>query len=197
MMCVCAVLSSFLEEHHEGCGAVLKAPFTTNSSHVKFIHSLVQLDARLRSWFRTLGGSIPYLILQPCLRNRREYKIVCLGEVPLYVARIKGHDSRHTPPGINQAFTSDSVGHSDLKAFAAAAISKIHAAQPGLLLADGLFRVDIMVLKNGKMVVNELESMEANYDSTRIINEGHVSQYLRTYYAAKIVKCVTEFAAEL
>ena len=183
------MLCRFWETYSEGCGVVLKAPFTTNSSAIRFLKCFRALSRQVAAWFSKFGGNIPYLILQPCLLNRKEYKVVCLGSKPMYIAKITGHDSRKSSDGVNRAFCSCS----ELKNFASKAVERMEFRRPGVVLSDGLFRVDIMQMQDGRMVVNELEGFEANYDSLCIAEEGYVKSYLRVYYSRKLLALFSEF----
>mmetsp|Transcript_5290 Transcript_5290/g.7495 ORF Transcript_5290/g.7495 Transcript_5290/m.7495 type:complete len:260 (-) Transcript_5290:157-936(-) len=75
----------------EGCGWVVKLPFVTNQV-IKGIKSREDLIKRIYSIFTTdTKGIYPYVMIQPCMKNRKEYKVVYIPRKDiLYVANIKG-----------------------------------------------------------------------------------------------------------
>ena len=51
------------------------------------------------------------------------------------------------------------------------------------IICEGLFRIDIMYSKGmGKMVLNELESLEAGHDSGNVENNTKVFSHLEKYW---------------
>ena len=52
-------------------------------------------------------------------------------------------------------------------------------------IIDGLFRVDIFINKEGMFVVNEFESLEANYDGAPNM-EAATRSYLISYWLRKL-----------
>ena len=96
-----------------------------------------------------------YLMLQPCLFNQKEYKVVLRG--------FKGStNSIAANPHHHRGEKKFSTPH-ELKEFAEKAISTLAKKHPGAIV-EGLNRVDIMQMKSGKLVVNEIEGFEALYE---------------------------------
>ena len=61
-----------------GCGWVVKGPFTTNSQCIKFVHSFDEMKVSMCTLSKKYFGNLPYLMIQPCMYNRKEYKVVVL-----------------------------------------------------------------------------------------------------------------------
>jgi hypothetical protein len=64
----------------------LKAPYTTNSEFVKFPKHIEDIERFIRIAVNKYLGSIPYMLLQPCMKNRKEYKVVVLNMKPVFIA---------------------------------------------------------------------------------------------------------------
>ena len=85
----------FADKFHENCGWVVKSPFNTNSHYVKF-YQMDDFDKMVLSLKRLhedkiVGFStIPYVMIQPCMYNRKEYKVICLENRAAYIADISG-----------------------------------------------------------------------------------------------------------
>jgi hypothetical protein len=106
-------------------------------------------------------GQIPYLMVQPCMYNRKEYKVVMLNHVPVFATTSSS--SKRCSNGVNKAFVDND--RLDLLKFAEEQLNEFKLNCPGAI-TDGLFRVDVLQNNDGKMVVNEFESLEASYFTT-------------------------------
>jgi hypothetical protein len=164
----------------DSMGWVLKAPFTTNSGYVKFPKTLTALKASLKLACHDLYGKIPYVMVQPRLFNRRESKVVCIGGVPSYICAVAA----------NHATGPVFATPREIIAFAQKAIDKARIKLPHLLY-QGLFRVDVMCRQKGrKLIVNEFESLEANYGATGNLEntEQKVREYLEMYWEDRLIE---------
>jgi len=169
-------------EEKIGCGWVIKAPFTTNCEAVKFPKSFDSMQQYMRTLSRKYFGHIPYLMIQPCMYNRKEYKVVALNNVPTYIASIATGRGKKSATGVNQQF-----GDTDsLLDFAGKAIGAFRLNAP-FAITDGLFRVDIFQDVTGKMVVNEFESLDANYSALTNLQMATHS-FLIKYWENKITE---------
>ena len=173
------------------CGWIIKAPFTTNCESVRFPKSFEEMKKFMRSLSKKYVGHLPYLMIQPCMYNRHEVKIVVLNNQPMYKAGISTGSSAKCKSGINKVFSSDDAG---LLAFASEAIAKLRETAP-YAITDGLFRVDIFQNIAGKMVVNEFESLDAGYGSLSknalgVDYQSLTCSFLRAYWQKKIQACV-------
>ena len=123
---------------------------------------------------------MPYVIVQPRLLNRFEYKVVLLdGKViSCFSVPRDGHAfCRSQEEKINTLFP-----------FAEYALKKLKEVRLGAVIDKGLDRVDIMINDTGKFVVNEFESLEAKVVS----HEIEVQECLKLYYLDNL-KRLSEF----
>ena len=179
-----------LENEENKCGWVIKAPFTTNCESVRFPKTFDEMKKFMRSLSKKYVGHLPYLMIQPCVYNRKEVKIVVLNNQPLYRAGISTGKQQRSKTGINKVFSNDD----ELLAFASEAVAKLRESAP-YAITDGLFRVDIFQTIAGRMVVNEFESLDAGYVSTTKNSLGVDFQsitcaFLQAYWQKKIQACV-------
>ena len=142
----------------EGRGLVIKLPFVTDSKQgdgIYFSKTLHELRRDLEKAARAaLERGIWYLMLQTCLSNQKEYKVVLRG--------FKGSaNSIAANPHHHRGERKFSTAR-ELKEFAEKAISTLAKNHRGAIV-EGLNRVDIMQMKSGKLVVNEIEGFEALY----------------------------------
>ena len=108
-------------------------------------------------------------MIQPCMKNRAEYKAVVLNGKAFFVKRTGG--------GIAFGDEKSRLG------FAEEAVRTLKEKCAYALL-DGLVRVDFFQNANGVWVVNEFESLEAGYNSTPendILVESFLISYWRKY----------------
>jgi len=166
-------LCRFIEENDEGCGWIVKTPFSTNSHNKKFAFSLDEIVQKIKIQYDDLYHSIPYTMVQATMENKKEYKIVFFNCEPRYVSLLPNQ-------GAGKAFSS--APHTDLLKFAESASREFSAGCP-LALVGSLMRVDIFQTKSGKLVVNELESLEADHHCpNRGIKKAMVDDEIRQYY---------------
>ncbi len=118
-------------------------------------------------------------MIQPCMYNRKEYKVVALNNVPIYIASIASGRGKKSAAGVNQQF-----GDTDsLLDFAGKAIGAFRLNAP-FAITDGLFRVDIF---QDVTVVNEFESLDANYSALTNLQMATHS-FLIKYWENKITE---------
>ena len=143
--------------HTEQCGWIVKMPYTTNQQY-KHSYNLSQILDKIMSIREKYFDSLPYIFLQAVMANKMEYKVICFNGQPLYEAKI-GICSR--AGSSRQSFSS----RESRMEYAAHVLNKFNTRCPEGL-TSGLTRVDIFWCAYlGKMVVNELESLEARYDA--------------------------------
>lgn len=161
---------------------MLKTPYSTNRHNIMWPKSYEDILSCLTIASYKHYGKLPYIMLQACMSNKREYKIVAIQGIPQYVAKIAKASS-------GQSFSTHP--HVALFEFAAKAIQRAKLGCPGLV-TDGLLRVDIFITMSGKLVVNELESLDAEYapNSRRDQNYDHeVAEFLCQYWNLQLLKC--------
>ena len=182
------ILYSFIIDNDEGCGWVIKAPFTTNSAVIRFPKTPDDIFEQLNALYNTFHGSLPYLMLQACMYNRKEYKIVMFDGEPLFRGGDKGSGNKRSTDGVNQSFsTNENLLQFSLEAIIAAKLSC------SSLLCDGLFRVDIFINAQNNLVVNEFESLEAYYHCANHNEEMAFFELLNKFWCDKVVFCVNSY----
>ena len=91
---------------------------------------------------------------------------------------LNGKYKYSTGPNKGKAFSEPP--HQDLIAFAERAVQTLSHNHAGAI-CDGLIRVDVMQTFTGDMIVNELESLEADYTSKRnaetLVTDNFLTEY--------------------
>jgi hypothetical protein len=169
--------NSFLSENEEDCGWVVKAPYTTNCQYIKFAKTIGGVVDAIRNANDALFYRIPYIMIQACMSNRKEYKIVVFNQIIQYIMV----EYKHSKP--SKAFSKKP--HKELFSFVYEAIQDLKNDCPAFI-CDGLVRVDIFQNKHGRLVVNEFESLEANYYSKHI-DDMLLTEKLTDYWIEKII----------
>jgi hypothetical protein len=164
-----------------GCGWVIKGPFTTNSQCIKFAHSIDEMEDAMRILSAKYFGHLPYLMIQPCMYNRKEYKVVVLNNTAVYKAGISTGSNNKSKNGVNRKFGE----LKDLLQFAQTALERLRSNAP-FAITDGLFRVDIFQTITGRMVVNEFESLDAEYQSKISGTDEATYSFLERYWYQKL-----------
>jgi len=179
-------LSAFLRKYNEGYGWVVKFPFVTVREGIKFCKKESDVLKALDISAGKFGGRIPYAMLQPCLANRKEYKVVVLnGKASHMLPQDAG-----VRLGSKAARSFSSYPHTDLFHFAEFAVDVLARRCRGSQV-DGLVRVDIMQTLDGNMIVNEFESLEALYMSRSEVVTFDTVMFLKEHWA-KVVRDVIE-----
>ena len=150
-------LFHFLDLTSEGSGYVVKAPFCTNGEGVSFCKSKDQVVHTIYTMASKFDGrDFGYLMVQPCLKNKKEYKVVCLNGNPKYI-------SKHSRSSKGRGF--EDVPTEDIMAFAQDILLYFNSHVEEAIV-NMLCRVDVMLYKQ-RLVVNELESFEAQFSGPR------------------------------
>jgi hypothetical protein len=143
-----------------------------------------------------------YVMLQPRVLNPMEMKVACWNGGEPYVAmRKRGMGAR--------AFVG--CTEDDVLSYATTAIGILKRANPHAIL-DGLVRVDIFQLEDGRLVVNEFESLEACFVQRKVAakpilrlraendlsascrpSDNTVIKHLKSYWYDKVVQCLKAF----
>ena len=121
------------------------------ASHIDLLLSLRDFHGvlnALKKFDRDRNFFISHAFVQHGVKQgNMEAKVVCLGGEAKYVATQR----RHLPAGVAE----------DYLQFANEVIADLIMKCPCAIL-DGVVRVDIMKLSTGELVVNEVESLEAD-----------------------------------
>ncbi len=169
-------------------GFVVKAPYTTNCSYIRFVSSFEGVVAACNKACQDLFGSIPYVMVQPKMYNRREHKVICWDGEPHFICSFSNSGSTVSEGGINKSFCGV-FPHRELFDFVKHSVQVAKGSCPQLL-TDGLFRVDVFQRVDGSFVVNEFESLEANFPCLRGILEFQTFAFMKLYLSRKLIECV-------
>lgn len=165
----------FTESHSYNDGWVIKLPFVTHSLGIKFTKDRSKIPSIIEYMVLKYSSFVPYVMVQPCVPNRLEYKVVLLDGVPRY----------HHTKGSGRSFGCiDSV-----YSFASTALQMLKAARPATI-CKGLVRVDIMQNPRMGFVVNEFESVEADYNCSDINKSAAAADYLRLFWQESIASSI-------
>lgn len=167
-----------MEEH---AGYAVKVPFTTNQKYrkLKTIDDVLARIVRLRDKYI---GNIPYVMVQVYLHNTVECKVVCFNGKALYETSIDGCDRSS---GAKTTFLSKT----DRFKFAETIIEKMRTSCAFAELSS-LVRVDVFWCDYlNKMVVNELESLEARFvaGNRDSVKESYVKSFIKIHHANRLL----------
>ena len=182
-----AELHCFLERNNEGRGWVLKFPFVTVKEGMKFCKTKAELLHQLDIATGKFGGRIPYAMVQPCLVNRKEYKVVVLDGKAHHILPQKYGVCK----GVKDCKSFSSYPHLALFRFAELSVELLRRRCIASH-ADGLIRVDVMQTLEKNFVVNEFESLEAAYAGNSIRETSQTHNFLREYWAKNVFDCLGE-----
>ena len=188
---VIAVCKEFMDNDKnnvDGRNFYLKGTFLENKNGYRSIpiKNLAELETKLqatRNPSKALQKPVPtcdvfsHLLLQPRVDNHEE-KIVLINGVAIYSAKSDSTSG-----------LSKRVSKSELYSYAEAVVVKLKAVFPHFL-CDGLIRVDIFRTKAGKLVVNEVESLDASLHTTRERYTIMLFQFYRKYWRFIIRDCI-------
>ena len=187
----------FMVNNTEDCGWILKAPYVQNQAgfRIRTIKKIDDLDDILlrriyespSSCFNKINLFAPdvfdYLILQPKMRKKNESKVVLLNGKAQYIVSASSS-------GLTGMYSQDRIF-----SFAENAFSHLCDVTEGAFLCDGLTRVDIFSNKDGNLVVNEFENLDAQYSKLDSgISEARVKVFLEGYYFNKVAEIIKEIA---
>lgn len=162
-------------------GFIIKAPFVQNQSGfpIVFFKTYQEFTTKLLSFYTKENRSFekknvfttsvfPYLIVQPRMTSSNESKIILWNGKAQFISTSK--------KGLNGRKTKN-----ELMQFAELACKHLKEQTRGVFLCDGIVRVDLFCTIQGTLIVNEFESLDANYCST-IVNEYKIAQMITDYY---------------
>jgi len=160
---------------------VVKAPYTTNKKCRFFAPTIEKVFDSLDIIYGRYGPNsdrshsiIPYIMIQPCMKNRIEYKTVLLNKKAIAYSSVnKG-----------KAFGTRELHFK----WAEDAINLLEKNCPEALL-DGLTRVDSFCNAKEEWRVNEFEGFEAGFTTTPD-NDLTVQEFLVAYWFKYILKYV-------
>ena len=83
-------LEWFMQGHDEGRGWVVKMPFVTNCEGLQYCQSPERTIKMIEHTIERFHDRVPYLMIQPCLANKKEYKVVVLNGEAKYLLSSSG-----------------------------------------------------------------------------------------------------------
>lgn len=106
------------------------------------------------------------------------------------------HFSGHRSSGKNRTVIRSLPKHSeaDLIAFAESAIAHLRDSGVPFIL-DNIIRVDLFDNGDGRLVVNEFESLEAGYKTSDAAKNNEVYLFLEMYWESKIYESISNLFA--
>ena len=165
---------------------ILKAPFTTNSQHFKsYVENSSDAFSAMNRVTRDLYHNsmptcyeIPYMMLQERVKDNAEVKMIFLNFEFNHFASTRGRNFVTRLPGYSEE---------DLIAFGYSVLEKLKSNNLGqVYILDGLVRIDIFKANSGELVLNEVESLEAGYQTSDAVSCARVDDFLHTYWETKI-----------
>lgn len=170
---------------------ILKAPFTTNSQHFKtFVSTPFEALSAMNRVTRDLTSQrptcydIPYMMLQERVIDNTEVKMVYLN---LEFSHFASSPSRNQATRL-RGFNDDdlvSFGHTVLERLVSNSLDQVY-------ILDGLVRIDIFKDNNGELVLNEVESLEAGYQTCDASSCARVDDFLHIYWERKIYDSIND-----
>ena len=171
-----------LRNDEEKEGWVVKLPYTTNGQFVAFCKTEEEIFRALSAACANFGARISYAMLQQCMKNRNEYKVVYYNGSARYVSNINQKHVRE------KAFSAKP--HSSLLTFADNAVEALISANDSFL-SDGVVRVDVFQTCTNRLVVNEFESLEACIYSSTHQEELQAREWLKTFWCHQLKQSIT------
>lgn len=173
---------------------IIKAPFVQNqrgfkmkffATHEDFIsimHSVyTKFNPTLNKNNVLTTQVFPYLIVQPRIGNTRESKVVLLNGEAKFI-------SSSTKPGLLGVKTAK-----ELLEFAELAVNHLNERTKKAFLSDGITRVDLFCTKDNRLIVNEFESLDANFATSNTALQSQTSEAIVQYYKDKLIKLVDSY----
>jgi len=172
-------ISTFLHTYQDKTRSwCMKLAFVTNGFHMEQVNTYEELLRKLDFYSGNFFGIYPYVMLQPYLYNRKEYKVTLYNGKALYICksvrRIK-----------ERAFSNST----EIMRFAETAVAMLKCETTAIDL-EGVIRVDIMQGNDGSLIVNEFESLEACIWSPEgcVRNEAITLSYQATFWKNQVLK---------
>ena len=174
-------ISTFLNKHQESTKSwMMKLAFVTNGFHMQQVHTYEEILSRLKYYSGKFYGIYPYVMLQPYLYNKKEYKVAVYNGKALYICRSSKR--------YNERAFSNPI---ELMKFAEDAVAALRCETRNICF-EGVIRVDIMQGNDGSSIVNEFESLEACIWSSDncIRNESITQSYQSTFWKTQLLKFI-------
>ena len=194
-------LGRFMERHNEGDGWVVKLPFVTHSEGIGYPKSYDSLIERFIFLMKNFSHRVLSCMVQPKLCNRMENRVLVKAGRAAYHVGVKIGVSKQFAQAfmiskIDDVLTIFNQGgrkvqfkcEKERNQFAEDAVTQLGQICSGAVV-DFVMQVDIMCLKSGQMVVNEFDSLEANYVGYRD-EEMATQDFYISYWTKLLTDCI-------
>jgi hypothetical protein len=177
-------IKSFLNDksNMDGSGTsypyYVKTSYATNRMGNKKAKDFEGVIRALKSTKDERGHFLEEAFVQHTVFDNKEYKVVCMDGKAMYIASFGFHNKA-------RKIETPSLSNEEAFGFAEKAISVLQENCPSAMV-DGIVRVDIMVLQSGRMVVNELESLEAGVGTKSETLMNELNRFRSAYWLSKI-----------
>jgi hypothetical protein len=169
---------------------IIKSPFSTNSKYYKkYVNNIEQAMGYVKSICRDMFHPksqrciLPYVMLQERVTHNNEVKVCFLNKRYSHIASV-ARSVRSFPGFFTEA---------EIILFAHGALMSLTHLEDVLIL-DGLVRVDVFKSNQGILVVNELESLEADFGATNFPAVSETEHFLAEYWEQHIYECIGKLA---
>ncbi len=128
--------------------------------------------------------NIPYLMLQIRVENNTEVKLVFFNKKFCHCANLPK--------------TAKSLPSYSTEAIVQFCYEVLESLVPfeDIFILDGLVRIDVFESDDGKLMVNELESLEADFVSSDISEVINVENMMKQYWKDKIFESMIHFLSD-
>lgn len=190
------IVKDFMKRQPTDQDYILKAPFVTNSQHYKYYVSSgnfegimtalnsVYFDQHLSKKLRKCY-EIPYMMLQCKVPDSTEPKLAFIDGVFSHFCGYR----RGTAGGRGVIKSLPNHSQESLIAFAISVIELMRNFDGVHVMLDGLIRVDLFDDGKGNLV-NEIEGLEAGYQSSDEVENNRVHTFLDQYWEGQIYNCI-------
>jgi hypothetical protein len=174
-------INKFMEKYNEGKGWVIKLPFVTMREGMIYASTKSDVYSGLELVAAKYGNRVPYAMIQPWLVNRKEYKVVLFNGRASHILPQRANGTSASGVGFSQH------PHHEVLRFAETMVRQLGHVCPGTM-TDYSLRVDVMQKRTGNMIVNELESFEASYESSNHAETHATNALVRKFWDDMLCK---------
>jgi len=166
-------------DHDYGAGWYIKVPYTANGLHYhnRSYNNLAEIIKEVNSAIgKNLKEIFPYLLLQPTIPNKKEYKVIMFDGIPQYFHQ------RNASLYYSPRHGSDAAV--EVMNFAKDVYHALYSRTTNIILS-GLIRMDIMRVKTdleSRLVINEVEGIDSAYYAKDYEKEISAKVFIRKHW---------------
>jgi hypothetical protein len=128
---------------NEDCGWIVKPPFIKNRKpffNTKSVDKMCEYSYNWWAFKSEFAMVYPYIMIQPCLSNKREYKVITIPSQNItYLANVKGKGNAYSV-----------APHERILNFAMETVQYFKSRCSHAITHHPLFRVDILLTRDNK-----------------------------------------------